>query len=161
MKKLLLLMPLIATLFLTSCEGDPGPMGPMGPSGNDGEDGVVNYVKSKFTVESNDWELVDNQYYKFTFDYEELTTTMCDIGVVCAYMFWTDDENVMYQGQLPCTRYYTEEKKNDDGTTSDIFYSTTIDYEYGPNQITFFVTNSDFYIGDKPQTYNFRVITHY
>ncbi|MBR4264858.1 MAG: hypothetical protein IKQ46_02260 [Bacteroidales bacterium] len=158
MKKIFLFIPmLIAVLIFQSCKGDMGPMGPMGPAG---EDGVVLIHRFDLEINSNDWEKVDNQYFRYRFELPELTETMCIDGVVSAYITW-EDNGVQYQSQLPQTRYYSEEKNNDDGTSETIFYSTTIDYEYAPGELTVFYTNSDFFVNERPQSLKLRVIVHY
>lgn len=133
-------------------------MGPMGPAGRDGEDGVVFYRKDEFEVIQKDWkvaELNGSKYFKCEFDYPELTETMCDIGIVNAYLLIEDD--ITYQRQLPATNAYNVETEEN----QSYFYTTVIDYEYAPGVITFYVTNSDFNVDKKPETMIFRVITHY
>ena len=153
MKKLLIILSalLLSNIFV-SCEGERGPMGPAG------KDGVVYYEKGEFTVKSEDWELCtpndspNEKYFRYEFDYNELTDLMCDIGIVNAYVVYDDG----FQNQLPYTRHHSYSENNENH-----FYDTTIEYEYAPGKIIFLVTNSDFYIGDRPQTMTFRVITHY
>jgi hypothetical protein len=135
-----------------------GPAGPVGRDGKDGEDGLVYYEKTDFTVESKDWQLrapddkPNERYYRYEFDYKELTEEMCNIGIISAYLVYDDG----YQNPLPGTRYHSYE-----GNGQMFYYSQTIDYEYAPGKIIFIVTNSDFYTDEKPETMTFRVITHY
>jgi len=162
MKKLfLILLTAFSAINFQSCDGDRGPMGPHGPAGRvgrDGEDGLVYYQKNDFTVASADWQLrapddkPNERYYRYEFDYNELTDEMCDIGIVSAYFVYDDG----YQNPLPSTKFHSFEENG-----QKFYYSQTIDYEYAPGKIIFIVTNSDFYTDEKPGTMTFRVITHY
>lgn len=162
MKKLFLsLLTVLSAATFYSCEGDQGPMGPAGPAGRDGldgENGLVYYQKTDFTVESADWQLrapddkPNERYYRYEFDYNELTDEMCDIGIISAYFVYDDG----YQNPLPSTKFHSYEENG-----QKFYYSQTIDYEYAPGKIIFIVTNSDFYTDEKPATMTFRVITHY
>ncbi|MBQ3656094.1 MAG: collagen-like protein [Bacteroidales bacterium] len=160
MKKLLLVLltALSAATFQSCGKGDPGPVGPMGPAGRDGEDGVVFYHTADFTVDAQDWELrapnnkPNERYFRYEFDYKELTEEMCNIGVTNVYHIYNDG----YQNPLPSTKYHSY---NQDGQT--MYYSQTVDYEYAPGKIIFIATNSDFFTDEKPETMTFRVITHY
>ncbi|MBQ5404081.1 MAG: hypothetical protein IIU11_06930 [Bacteroidales bacterium] len=156
MKRLFLIVLTMVSIFaLPSCEGDPGPRG---PAGRDGEDGVVFYRKDEYEVLQKDWkeaEFNGSKYFRYEFEYPELTETMCDIGIVNAYILIDDD--VTYQRQLPATNAYNVETEEG----QSYFYTTVIDYEYAPGVITFYVTNSDFSVDKKPEDMRFRVITHY
>ncbi|MEE3448157.1 MAG: hypothetical protein VZQ51_06070, partial [Bacteroidales bacterium] len=100
MKKLFLsLLTVLSAATFYSCEGDQGPMGPAGPAGKDGldgENGLVYYQKTDFTVESADWQLrapddkPNERYYRYEFDYNEITDEMCDIGIISAYFVYDD-----------------------------------------------------------------------
>jgi len=159
-----MILPLVAAICLGSCKGDEGPMGPAGPAGHDGQNGqdgkdgdpCTNFLRYDFTVDSDYWELVKNEdngkaYYKYSFKFEELTKDICNYGIVGAYLMW-DEDKVTYQSQLPTVRHNKE---------GDDYFTCTIDYDFGPQDITFYVTNSDFYVEDKPETMVFRVAIYY
>lgn len=165
MKKVLFSLLTLAVLFFSSCRGDEGPMGPQGPAGpagqngqngHDGHDGAgLQYLRFDFTVDSKDWILAGEgkeKYYKYHFDFSELTANLCDIAIVNAYYMWDDENGVTYQSLLPTVRHHV------DGET---YYTTTIDYDYAPGNLNFYVTNSDFFVDDKPETMVFRVVVYF
>ncbi len=159
MKKVLLNLLMIAALFFSSCRGDEGPMGPMGPAGPAGQNGTMDgaglqFLRYDFTVDSQDWEVIGNdteKFFKCHFDFKELDADMCDIAIVSAYYMW-DDEGKTYQSALPTVRHRA------DGSDR---YTTTIDYDYAPGSLNFYVTNSDFFVADPPETMVFRVVVYY
>ncbi|MBR4325020.1 MAG: collagen-like protein [Bacteroidales bacterium] len=166
MKKLLLIMlPMLAALLLGSCRGDDGPMGPegpMGPAGRDGRDGIdgkdgegMKTLEFTFGVKQNDWEIVKDSkepYFRYEFDFKELESSIIDHGMLTVYRMLDDD----YYATLPVTKLHKD--TNDNG---DIFYTQLIDYEFAPGKISFYVTNSDFYIDEKPDAMDFKVVVHY
>ncbi|MBQ1698599.1 MAG: collagen-like protein [Bacteroidales bacterium] len=169
MKRLLLMMmPLLAAMLLGSCRGDDGPMGPEGPmgpqgergmDGRDGRDGIdgegLKTLKYTFEVSTNDWKLVDGDepYFEYEFPFVELTSSVIDNGgQVTAYRIYDDD----YHDALPLTKYHKETNEN-----GEIFYEEHIDFGFAPGSLKFFVTNSDFYVKDRPETMNFKVVVQY
>ncbi|MCQ2250434.1 MAG: collagen-like protein [Bacteroidales bacterium] len=163
MKKLLIMiLPMIAALLMQSCKGDEGPMGPAGPAGEPGRDGesggapCTEYISLDFTVESDNWQLIHGEngtaYYSYAFDnVTELNKDIFWNGIMNVYNIWTDN-NATYQSQLPTVRH---RKDGDD------YFTCTIDYDFGEKSIIFNVTNSDFYIDEKPETMTFRVVAYY
>lgn len=159
---------MLAALLLGSCRGDEGPMGPMGPAGpagldgkdgqdgRDGKDGEgFKTLEFTFTVEQNDWEIVKDTpepYFRCVFDFKELESSIIDHGMLTVYRMLDDD----YYATLPITKPHKE--TNDNG---DIYYTQLIDYEFAPSSISFYVTNSDFFIDEKPDAMDFKVVVHY
>ncbi len=152
---------MLAALLLGSCRGDEGPMGPMGPAGPAGLDGKdAEGFKSwalTFTVEQNDWEAItdtDEPYFRCVFEnVNELDNSVLGNNALLTVYRLLDDD---YNATLPITKLHKETK--DDG---DVFYTQLIDYEFAPGAIRFYVTNSDFYMDDKPETMDFKVVVHY
>lgn len=162
MKKLLLIMlPMLAVLLLGSCRGDDGPMGPegpMGPAGRDGVDGEgFKTLEFDFTVAQNDWlavKDVNEPYFKCSFDqFQELEKDIIDHGMLAVYRILDDD----YFGALPTVQLH----KGNNAEGTEIFYTQLIDYEFAPGVINFYVTNSDFYMDEKPDAMKFKVVVHY
>ena len=145
MKKLLLIMlPMLAALLLGSW---------MGPAGRDGEG--FKTLEFTFSVEQKHWELVNDPaepYFKCEFEFNELEASIIDHGMLTVYRLLNDD----YYATLPVTKLHKETKDD-----SDIYYTQLIDYEFAPGKISFYVTNSDFFIDEKPDGMDFKVVVHY
>ncbi len=148
---------MLAVLLLGSCRGDEGPMGPMGPAGQDGLDGEgFKTLEFTFTVDQNDWDAItdtEEPYFKCMFDFKELEATIINQGMLSVYRLLDED----YNATLPITKPHKE--TNDAG--EDIYYTQLIDYEFAPGKISFYVTNSDFFMDEKPETMEFKVVVHY
>ncbi len=141
------------TALLCACVG---PAGPRGPQGEPGEG--ANWNVRWFTVESNDWELVDNvqePYYRYTItgnDVAALDNYTAREGLFFLYVYPygvekdRDDNPIGYQALLPYTRYYKD-------------YSYATDYEFYPGELTIYVTYSDFNVEVRPETFTFRLVT--
>ncbi len=158
---------MIAALFFSSCRGDEGPMGPMGPAGpagqnghigvdgQDGKDGAgLQFLRYDFTVFKEDWEVIGGDIekcFKCHFDFKELTADLCDIAIINAYYMW-DEDGTTYQSALPTVRHRGD---------LSLRFTTTIDYDYAPGKLNFYVTNSDFYVAEPPETMVFRVVVYY
>ena len=157
---------MFALMLLGSCRGDEGPMGPVGPAGPAGQDGLDGHdgvdgeglktLEFTFTVEQNDWAAMmdsDEPYFKCEFDnFKELESDIINHGMLTVYRMLDED----YYATLPVTKLHKE--SNDNG---DIFYTQLIDYEFAPGKISFYVTNSDFYMDEKPDAMDFKVVVHY
>ena len=152
----LLIMMLSTALFFESCRGDEGPMGPAGRDGRDGEG--LNVLNAIFTAD--DWTLVkgDEPYFKCQKDFPELDPGMVEYGIVTPYLVCRDDAGNEYYQNLPAVRHHAS---FNDETQETINYTQTIDCEFAAGTITFFVTNSDFYVEDMPEKMKFKVVCHY
>lgn len=134
MKKSLLFI--LVTLFLVSCESSiPEELTTKQ---------IVNLV-----VNENDWiESTDandlNRYYSYSLNMPEISTYKYNKGAVIAYL---DKDNV--QQTLPTVRHF----ENGAGNR----WTETVDYEYSPGSITFYVTSSDF-AKIRPAQMYFKVI---
>lgn len=164
------MLPLLALMLLGSCRGDEGPMGPMGPQGEPGRDGLdgqngrdgldgegMKTLDFDFTVEQNNWQAIidtDEPYFKYSFDnFAELQKNVIEQGMLSVYRVFSDG----YYGAVPSVQL----KKATDNNGETVFYTQVIDYEFATNTINFFVTNSDFYMDEKPETMTFRVVVQY
>lgn len=142
MKKLLLLV--IASLALFSCEG---PMGPQGPQGVPGEGMFWKYYT--YTVKSQDWELVNPEngltpYYIYIFSNSDLTDDLYLNGYVLGYLVQspgTQDEVI-----TPLPYYYEGEK-----------WKEFISYDFMPGSVAFYVQYDNF-VQQRPEDLVFRVI---
>jgi hypothetical protein len=158
MKKLLFIA---ITALLCACvgpEGPRGPQGPQGPQGPKGEPGEgTNWNVSWFTVDSDSWELVNNEgmpYYKYTITGKAIAnldeyTAREGLFFLYVYPYGVDvDQNKNYIGDqalLPYTRYYNG-------------YSLATDYEFYPGELTIYITYNDFRVA-QPDTFTFRLVT--
>ncbi|MDR1585300.1 MAG: hypothetical protein LBS07_03880, partial [Prevotellaceae bacterium] len=78
----------------------------------------------------------------YSFRFSKLKKHICNEGSVQAYI-----KTGEYQQILPVVRHHEDSKTQ---------WTSTTDYEYKPEEITFFVTNSDF-VDERPETMLFRV----
>ena len=144
------------TALLCACVGPEGPRGPEGPQGEPGEG--ANWHVTWFTIDSNDWELVDNgpePFYKYTVtgqSVEALDSYTAREGLLLLYVYPygvekdKDGRIIGDQALLPYTRYYKG-------------YSYATDYEFYPGELTVYVTYSDFDVEVRPETFTFRLVT--
>lgn len=105
MKKLLLLV--IASLALFSCEG---PMGPQGPQGVPGEGMFWKYYT--YTVKSQDWKLATtedglNTYYWYEFQNEDITDDLYLNGYVLGYLVQSPGAGSRERGDNSPALYHT------------------------------------------------------
>jgi hypothetical protein len=156
MKKLLFIA---ITALLCACVGPEGPRGPQGPQGPQGKpgDGGANWDVTWFTVNSEDWELVEigtESFYMYTVTGDavaQLDEFAAREGLFQLYIYPygvekdADGNYVGYQALLPYTRYYTE-------------FSYATDYEFVPGELSIFITYSD-YRKMQPDTFTFRLVT--
>ncbi len=151
MKKLLLLVIISLTLF--SCEG---PMGPQGPQGVPGEGVFWKYYI--YTVRSQDWKFVDpgnglNTYYWYEFQNKDITDDLYLNGEVRGYLVQSPgaENEVITPLPYPIHRGDT----NENGET--MLWTETYTYDYMPGSIAFYVQYSDF-AQQRPGDMVFRVI---
>ena len=125
MKKLLPF--LITTVAFFSCGEEPELMG-------------YKLVRS-FDIESNDWKYTgyaNNNYYFCTVPFYELKGEAYHSGNVSVYLEASDGR------QQPLPIVYHQEGI---GTR----WTTTTDFDFGLGEVTFFVTNSDFFNSATPR----------
>lgn len=144
-------------LLSVSCE-KVGPMGPMGPQGPQGEAASFDIVI--VNVPENSWKysgLVDNNFFCATVDVPELTEEAFDYGIISMYRTYNYDKSDASQIALPYVRLNEELVGKD-----YVFYTETIDYEYGIGWVKIYYTVSDFiYEIDpsfNPQAMQFRLV---
>jgi len=83
-------LSIAASLFLSSCVVDQGPVGPTGPQGRDGRDGNAEVFSINYLAEESDWYDVgfpgDPGYYiALDLDVPEIDQDIVDNGVVLVY----------------------------------------------------------------------------
>jgi hypothetical protein len=132
MKKIFILFALALLFF--SCNND----------NNDTNWKVIN-----LEVSSSDWTVSTdanglNRYYYCYFDMPEISDAIFNYGTVLAYYTLDNTQQI-----LPYVRHY----ENAQGA----LWTRTVDFDYSPGGINFYVTNSDFY-DEVPPTMNFRVV---
>ena len=151
MKKLsLICMTILAISFLASCRGPMGPQGPMGPEGPAGQDGNANVASSTVTINSRDWEWVNNCQWKVEIDYPAINNNVYNYGAVLVYM---DVDGAW--SQVPLTYYY--EDQLDTGETINCAASIEV-ATLSDGGVRLFWTESDFYDGMRPQTRDFKIV---
>lgn len=126
----------LLTLFVISCQGDPGPAGPEGPQGPPGPVGQAYEVQTSFD-ESNGYSIIS----EFPADIEVL-----DTDIVMVYLLWEVDQetgNDVWQ-PLPVSVFFDdgELQYGFDHTVADVqLFLTgdkdldTVGDEYTQNQI--------------------------
>lgn len=156
MKKLFYLM--VIALAAVACEG---PMGPQGPAGEDGADGTsTSWEIIDLNVPSDNWELQygaedgSNPYYTASFDIPEIDDFVYDSGLTMCYIEFNKGTEYRTQQILPYVRHY----EGYDESNAQFIWTQTVDYEYAEGRVTIFVTYSDFYVDQKPEAMDFRLV---
>ena len=152
MKKLLLLV--IISLALFSCEG---PMGPQGPQGVPGEGMYWKYYT--YTVKSQDWELVTtedglNTYYMYVFQNTDITDDLYLNGYVLGYLVQSPGTNDEVITPLP---YIVHRGSTDAQSGQEMLWTETYTYDYMPGSVAFYVQYSDF-AQQRPEDMVFRLV---
>jgi hypothetical protein len=135
MKKIFL-VAVMAALFM-GCAKD-GKDGAPGPAGADGADGNANVVSS--TITTSAW-VYNAPSWVLVLNYPAITQNIVDKGAVLAYMKVGNN-----YAALPLTFYPTD------------FYSSSILYSYGVNNIAFDWTDSDRIQPNNPGSRTFKVV---
>lgn len=136
-----------------------GPMGPQGPKGEDGVGSTFNVVN--FDVPQAAWqysENKDNNYFFADVKMPELTEEVFDGSMVSVYRTFDYDSKNASQQVLPSVRMFEQTLSN--GTT--VYYTETIDYDYGIGWLRIYFTVSDFIYEDDlsfvPEAMTFRAV---
>lgn len=141
-------MTILAISFMASCRG---PMGPEGPAGHDGN---ANVASSTVTVDSRDWQWVNNCQWMVEIDYPAITDNVYNHGAVLVYM---DVDRAW--SQVPLTYYYQDTYTNEDGEQVLINCAASIEVStLSDGGVRLFWTESDFYDGMRPQTKDFKIV---
>ncbi len=138
MKKLLLLL-VVACAFTSCYIGTEGPRGPQGPPG---KDGLVNYKIIDLQVNQNEWKYSgyeNNNFFVASFAMPEITANIYNNGLVQVYREYNTGTPDARQILLPQTRHNEVLVNN-----TWVFYTETVDYEYGVGTLSIFYTASDF-----------------
>jgi len=146
MKKVVLLLSLL-TLGFVSCEG------PMGPPGEG-----VNRKIIPYTVFDRDWKLAGKagelgSYYWFEFAERELTTFICEKGIVSGFRKF-DDGSQTQLGQVVVVG-------ESDNHGNEFLFTEVYSFSFRPGYITFYVDYSDFETSVRPMTCDFRIVLMY
>ncbi len=146
---------MFAALALMSCEG------PMGPQGIPGRDGFVNYKIIDLQINENEWGysgVANNNYFVASFKMPEITSHIYNNGLVQVYREYNTGAADARQILLPQTRHNEVQINTGDW----VFFTETIDYEYGVGTLSIFYTASDFdYEIDQtfvPEPMHFRAV---
>ena len=148
MKKILFLLS-AAIILLASCEG---------PAGKDAE--VYWFVKT-YTINSNQWELINgedqiNSFFRAEIVIPELDRDIYKDGNVFCYMFQNVD-GVEVQTPLPYSIPVGQSYPNG----SEELWTETYAFDFTVGSIMFYVNYSDFYTNNRPPTTRFRVVMNY
>ncbi|MDD7528318.1 MAG: hypothetical protein PUK04_02465 [Bacteroidales bacterium] len=139
MKRVLFLM--LTALLLVACEG---PQGPQGPKGDQGDPGVGTWKIIDLKVDK--WQYsnaANNNYFYADFNVPELTAFIYDYGMTQCYIEYNSGTEDRIQQLLPISRH-REESVTEGGETKWVFYTETIDYDYGIGNVRIYLTQSDF-----------------
>jgi len=101
-------------------------------------DTVVLNVKTSDWAYSND---NNNNFFYATFDMPEITRDVFENGLVKMYRVYDFNSTDAVQMEMPFTRHYEENVGDDEW----VFYTESLDYEFGVGQISIYYTLSDFY----------------
>ena len=159
MRKITYLILFFTVLVLSaSCQGVPG------MDGRDGRDGVGVIDNVLIDVPRTSWEYSNidyNNYFFATVDMPEITKTAFRKGLIKVYRVYDFDKDNGAQIELPYVRL-NEEYIGDDYW---VFYTETVDYEFGVGTMTIYYTVSDFnYEIDEsfvPEAMQFRCVIMY
>lgn len=150
MKKFIGLLLLL--VGFASCEGPMGPEGPQGPAGDNGNGIVEGWRNITMTVNSNDWQLIDNvdgnPCYMYEFSWDELTENVYKNGIVIGYLYTTVG-SVETLTPLPYVLHRLDSEGNQ--------WTETYTYDYNPGYVAFYATFSDFYVDEKPGDLKFKI----
>ena len=149
MKKVLLLLAVV--WMLAACEGPPG---------RDGLDGQIYWFVKDYTINSNQWQLVNGvdqlgSYFQASINIPELDRDIYEKGNVFCYMYQRIS-GVEVQTLLPFTVPYGEGQGN-----SEHLWTETYACDFSPGTVMFYVNYSDFYTSNRPPTTTFRVVLNY
>ena len=152
--QIILLLAVLAQL-LCACKGDKG---------EPGRNGAASIQIVVINVPQESWQYSDagsNNYFFATVDMPEIPETVFDGGLIKMYRTFNYDTKNATQMEMPYIRH--SEMQNQAGEW--IFYTETVDYEFGIGTITVYYTASDFdYELDNtfvPEAMQFRCVIMY
>ena len=153
MKRILFLLTVSIGLFV-SCEG------PAGRDGLDGLDASVYWFVKDYTINANQWQLVDGEdqlgsYYRASISIPELDNDIYEGGNVFCYMYQRVN-NVEVQTLLPFTVPYGESQGN-----YEHLWTETYACDFSVGKVPFYVNCSDFLTSNRPPATTFRVVLNY
>lgn len=154
MKKITCFLLVIASVAFSSCVGPQGPQGPQGEPGTSTQWKIIN-----LTVPTGNWELASNDddtnpYYYATFDVPELDDFIYDQGLTKCYIEFNRGTDNAYQQELPYVRHFEAYNDNNE----QIIWTQTVDYDFGIGFVNVYVTFSDFFVDERPETMDFRLV---
>ena len=136
MKKTLFI--LMISLFTLSCEDEPE---------------QLQWKIIDLAVAQNDWVYNQdddklNGFFSCHFDRPEITPFVYNSGTVVTYTVLGNSQQT-----LPYVRHYENALGN--------LWTQTVDYSFSKGGLDIYVTNSDFYNVDNPESMKFRVVLMY
>lgn len=144
MKKLsVICMTVLVVSFLASCRGPAG------------KDGNANVASSTVTINSKDWQWVNNCQWMVEVDYPAINNNVFNHGAVLVYM---DVDGTW--SQVPLTYYYQAKVNNPDGTQELQNFAASIEVAtLNDGGVRLFWTESDFYHNpDGVGTHTFKIV---
>jgi hypothetical protein len=136
MKKVLLALLTVTTLFAASCTKS-GPQGPQGPAGAQGPAGNANVIGSDHITVSEWTYLSASATYTATFNYNDITDNVANFGLVAIYKQYQDGSWT----NLP-----------------DLNGLTTTVFNFSAGTFTLYIFNSDGSVPTAPPPTTFRVV---
>ena len=147
MRKLYLLL-LVCMGVLCSCEGPMGPMGPQGPKGDPGQAATFTIVRIDVPQSSWNYSNVgNNNYFYATVEMPEITEQVFDGSLIKMYRTFNYDTMDATQMEMPYVRVNEAQLEDQ----SWVFYTETVDYDYGIGKMTIYYAASDFDYELNPQ----------
>lgn len=147
MKKIsIICMTVLAVFAMASCRGPQGPAG---------QDGNANVASSTVTVNSNDWQWLNNSgQWMVEIDYPAINNNVYNYGAVLVYMAVDNAWS-----QVPLTYYYQDVITNNEGQQETINCEASIEVAtLNDGGVRLFWTESDFYDGMRPETHDFKIV---
>lgn len=140
MKRIFLLLAVVAMTALQSCEGDPGPQGPQGPPG----EGDGDTISEVFELQNVDFGLDQNGQYII---YEELNPNIFDSDNILIYrLSGTIDPQTPIWQLIPRTLYLNEGELDYDYDFSAVDFTIYAGGTYNLATTPEFIDNQTFRI---------------
>ena len=112
-----------------------------------------NWKVARFTVTGSSWYYTDNEngnnYHFYKFHVPWITEWIYNNGIANMYIEYHNKDNTHSMSPLPVVRHLSETVNG-----KKVYFTETIDYEYSPGEVVFYVTISDF-VKQNPGTIDF------
>ena len=105
------------------------------------------HSQSKYlAVDPGEWKYdQDNLQYYAHFDIEELTSNVYNYGNYSLHRVYNVGTKDEYQVALPQSIFKIENVQDEEGNTSEYYYTQEVDYRVGVGYVEIQVTNSDYF----------------